>query len=106
VIDADRRAEFSRYAQMWIKLVKKLGGTHHGYFLPSEGASNIALALFSFDSLALYEVYRQRCAEDVECQAAFRFANESRCVLSYERSFFEPLLNECNGRRHANEDGT
>jgi hypothetical protein len=31
-----------------------MGGTHHGYFLPDEGANNIAYALFSFPSLADY----------------------------------------------------
>jgi hypothetical protein len=29
--------EFETYAKMWLPLVKKFGGTHHGYFLPHEG---------------------------------------------------------------------
>jgi hypothetical protein len=37
---------------MWIPLVNKFGGIHHGYFLPHEGANNIGYALFSFPSLA------------------------------------------------------
>jgi len=32
---------------MWIPLVGKFGGQHHGYFLPHEGPNNIAHALFS-----------------------------------------------------------
>jgi hypothetical protein len=92
VLDPSKLVEFERYAKMWIPLVQKLGGTHHGYFLPGEGASNIALALFSFPSLAKYEIYRHRAAGDPECQAAMRYYEETRCFLSYERSFFRPVL--------------
>ncbi|MDR6110834.1 hypothetical protein QE451_002495 [Paenibacillus sp. SORGH_AS338] len=48
VIDPYQVNEFEQYAKMWIPLVHKLGGTHHGYFLPHEGANNIAYALFFF----------------------------------------------------------
>jgi hypothetical protein len=92
VIDPYQLAAFEHYAKLWIPLVTRLGGTHHGYFLPSEGASNIALALFSFPSLAEYEVYRKRMAEDPECQAAFDFAEKTRCIVSYERSFMRPVF--------------
>ena len=34
--------DFEQYAKMWIALVEKFGGTHHGYFMPSEGASDTA----------------------------------------------------------------
>lgn len=93
VIDPDKLAEFEHYGRLWIPLVERFGGAHHGYFLPSEGANNIALALFSFPSLAAYEVYRQQSFQDAECQAAFRYAKETRCIVSYERSFFRPVLN-------------
>ena len=48
-------AEFEAYAAMWLDLLPRFGGIHHGYFLPSEGASDVALAMFSFPSLAAYE---------------------------------------------------
>lgn len=92
VIDPYKLAEFEHYAKLWIPLVNRLGGSHHGYFLPSEGANNIALALFSFPSLAEYEVYRARMAEDAECKAAFAYAEETRCILSYDRSFMRPIF--------------
>ena len=47
----DKLAEFEAYGAMWLELVPRFGGTHHGYFLPSEGASDVALAIFSFPSL-------------------------------------------------------
>ncbi len=92
VLDPAKLPEFEHYGKLWIPLVKKFGGQHHGYFLPSEGANNIALALFTFDSLAAYECYRQQSFEDPDCQAAFRYAEETGCILSYERSFFRPVF--------------
>ena len=47
-IDPKKLKEFEYYAKLWIPLVNKFGGTHHGYFLPSEDANNVALALFTF----------------------------------------------------------
>ena len=58
VIDPYKVDDFEEYGRMWIPLVNKFGGTHHGYFLPSEGANNIAYALFSFPSMAAFEAYR------------------------------------------------
>lgn len=92
IIDARKLEEFEHYGRLWIPLVRKFGGTHHGYLLPSEGASNVALASFSFPSLAAYEQYRKKSFEDPECQAAFRYAEETRCFLSYERTFFRPVF--------------
>ena len=83
--------EFEHYAKLWMALVHKFGGTHLGYFLPSEGASNIALATFLFDSLASYEAYRTASFADQECAEAFAFAEETGCIVRYERSFFRPL---------------
>jgi hypothetical protein len=92
IIDPYKVAEFEYYAKMWIPLVGKYGGTHHGYFLPSEGANNVALTLFSFDSLAAYEAYRIAASHDPECQAAVRYAVDTRCIASFERSFFRPVF--------------
>lgn len=92
VVDASKLNEFETYGKMWIPIVEKFGGQHHGYFLPAEGANNIALALFSFPSLAAYETYRSHSKTDQECIAAFKYAEDTRCVISYERSFFRPVL--------------
>jgi len=91
VVDPHKIAEFETYAKMWIPLVERLGGQHHGYFLPHEGANNIALALFSFPSLAAYESYRGAAASDPDCQAALRYYEATRCFFSYERTFLRPV---------------
>lgn len=91
-IDAAKTAAFERFGRTWIDLVNKHGGTHHGYFLPSEGASDRALALFSFPSLAAYESYRSLFGVDPEFVAADEIRDASGCVLRYERSFMRPVL--------------
>jgi hypothetical protein len=45
-IDAAQIEAFERFARAWMRLVIKHGGVHHGYFLPAEGASDQAEALF------------------------------------------------------------
>ncbi|MEU7219042.1 NIPSNAP family protein [Nocardia iowensis] len=92
VIDPAETAAFERFARRWMNLVDRHGGTHHGYFLPSEGASDKALALFSFPSLAAYEQYRSLFGTDPEFIAADRIRDESGCVLRHERTFMRPLL--------------
>ena len=92
VIDPDKLKGFEKYAKMWIPLVNKFGGTHHGYFLPHEGPNNIAIALFSFPSLAEYEQYRIKAADDAECKDAMAYYEQTRCFISYERSFMKPVF--------------
>jgi hypothetical protein len=83
-LDPFKLKEFEIYGKMWLPLVAKFGG--------HEGASNVALALFSFPSLAAYEVYRAKAASDPECQAAMKYYEETKCFLSYERSFMRPVF--------------
>lgn len=92
IIDPYKTDEFQAYAKMWIPLVNKFGGTHHGYFLPHEGANNVAVALFSFPTLADYEDYRRKMSHDPDCRAAFDHAEKTRCIISYERSFMKPVF--------------
>jgi hypothetical protein len=92
VIDPTKIDAFERFARRWIELVNQHGGVHHGYFLPAEGASDEALALFSFPGFARYEQYRERFATDPEFIAANRIRDDSGCVLRFERTFMRPLL--------------
>ena len=91
-IDPAKLDAFERFARAWIGLVNSRGGQHHGYFLPGEGASDKALALFSFPSLAAYEEYRTLFGVDPDFIAADRIRDESGCVLRYERTFMRPVL--------------
>jgi hypothetical protein len=97
-IDPAEIAAFEAFAQRWIELVNQHGGRHHGYFLPAEGASDKALALFSFPSLAAYEEYRSRFGVDPDFVAADKIRDDSDCVVRYERTFMRPMLPEELGR--------
>jgi hypothetical protein len=92
IIDPYQLPAFEAYGKQWIKLVNRFGGQHHGYFMPGEGANNIAFALFSFPSLADYETYRNQILTDEECLETFRIAEENKCILSYERTFLRPVF--------------
>lgn len=105
-IDASRLADFESYARVWITLIEKYGGIHHGYFVPSadppraafsfaglgrEGPGNIAVALFSFQSNEAYDKYRREVTYDPDCIAATKYQKESQCFTAYERTFLTPV---------------
>ena len=90
-IDMHKVADFEEYARWWVPLVERFGGTHHGYFLPHESDSDLAVALFSFDSLAAYEQYRRESMNDPDCQSAYEFAQRTKCIIRYERQFLRPV---------------
>jgi len=96
-VDSSKLDSFEDFARAWIGLVNARGGIHHGYFLPAEGASDQALALFSFSSLADYETYRQGFGSDPEFNAADRIRDESGCVLRWQRTFMRPVLESHSG---------
>lgn len=105
-LDPDRITEFEAYAQVWAKLIKRYGGTHHGYFVPrekpagvtmsfanagEEGNGDTAIALFTFPDEETYLSYRTRAAEDPEGMAANARYRETPPFVSYERVFLQPL---------------
>ena len=101
---------FKEYAHAWIALIRKYGGTHHGYFVPGtegdalpdatfsfpglgkEGPPGVGVALFSFSTIEAYEKYRREVAEDDGCKTATARFNETQCFTSYERTFLVPVF--------------
>ena len=110
VLAPGKLTEFKEYAHAWIPLIEKYGGTHHGYFVPSErsdevpvttfsfpglgseGPPDVAFALFSFKDIETYEAYRRDVSHDEECRKATARFNETQCFLSYERTFLKPIF--------------
>lgn len=105
-INTQKLADFELYAQVWMRLIEKYGGTHHGYFVPGEappsapfsfpglgknGPDNIAVALFSFPSVESYERYRSEVKSDPECIAITKHRDETKCFLEYERTFMKTV---------------
>jgi hypothetical protein len=105
----DKLDAFGEYGRLWIGLINKLGGVHHGYFLPShdpeavnhgrfsfpdigsEGPANIGVAIFSFPDWETYERYRREAGNYEECQRAAAIASETKCFTGYERNFMTQL---------------
>jgi NIPSNAP len=105
----DMLEDFEAYARAWMPLIEKYGGTHHGYFVPpraddevpdptfsfpglgTRGPDDIAVALFSFPSLAAYDAYRHDVKTDPACAAATARFEARPCFASYERTFLKPV---------------
>lgn len=109
MIERDKIPDFEKYARIWMHLIEKYGGTHHGYFLPGEtppsvtfsfpgigeaGQDNIAVALFSFPSPEAYETYRREVKADPECLAITQHYEVTRPFTKYERTFLRPVVRD------------
>ena len=92
IIDPTKVNEFEHYGRLWIDLVNEMGGLHHGYLLPHEGANNVAYASFSFRSLAAYEIYRTEIQHLPKCMEAFKYANDTKFIISYERNYLKTVF--------------
>ena len=90
-IDPFQRDAFKRYAQAWGRVIPRCGGDLIGYFLPHEGANDVAWGLIAFDSLAAYETYRARLKSDPEGHENFEMAVTKRLILREERTFVEAV---------------
>jgi hypothetical protein len=90
-VDPRQIDAFEEYASRWPPIIERCGGDLVGYYLPKEGANNFALALIEFASLADYETYRGRLAEDPDAQQNFAAAMEAGCILAESRSFLRPM---------------
>jgi hypothetical protein len=105
-IDPSAIGEFKAYAQTWIRLIERHGGTHHGYFISREqptgagvsfqglgkdGDSDIAIALFTFPDDATYLSYRDEVARDPDGIEANSRYGRNPPFSSYERMFLQRL---------------
>lgn len=106
-LNLDKLEAFKDYARVWVMLVEKYGGQHHGYFLPpsgdekaqlpdtsfsfpdigSVGAEDKAFAFFSFDSAEQYENYKKSVKDDAACISATKELETTNSFVRYERSF-------------------
>jgi hypothetical protein len=90
-IDPRKRGDFERYARTLGTIIPRCGGELVGYWMPTlfAGPTNIAIALIDFPSLAAYEQYRERLAQDGDNVESVRHAQESGCILVEDRTFLQ-----------------
>jgi hypothetical protein len=87
-LDASKLADFAAYAETLQKPLKRCGGSLVGYYLPTKlaGPTNIALALIDFPSLAAYEQYRERLADDPDAADCLRRVESAGAILIEDRT--------------------
>ena len=91
-LDPYKVHEFERYARAYMPIVLRLGGMHHGVFLPEEGQGSSAYVLMTFPSLGAYEEYQLRSARDPAARAADDDMREGGFVYGVTREFLKPVL--------------
>jgi len=86
-IDPTKKAQFEKYAQNWGQAIPRCGADLIGYYAPHEGSSTLAYGIYNVASLADYEQYRARLAQDPLGQENYKFAQEEKFLLKEERTF-------------------
>ena len=91
-IDPLKVQAFEHFVMLWIPLVERYGGRHHGFFLPNELGGTTSFSLVTFASREAYDSFLLKSDNDRECQAAIWYLNDSQCVVEVNRSFFSPIF--------------
>ncbi|MEM7171179.1 MAG: NIPSNAP family protein [Pseudomonadota bacterium] len=88
-IDPTKRDLFCQYAQTWGQAIPRCGADLIGYFAPHEGSSTLAYGVYTIESLAAYEAYRERLQADPLGQKNYAFAQKEKFLLREERCFLK-----------------
>ena len=86
-IDPTKKDQFQRYARNWSTAIPRCGADLVGYFAPYEGSSTLAYGIYHVKSLAEYEGYRARLAEDPLGRENYEFAQRERFLLREDRTW-------------------
>lgn len=88
-IEPTKRSQFEQYARNWGQAIPRCGADLIGYFAPHEGSTTIAYGIYSIESLAAYEQYKQRLAADPIGRENYAFAQRERFLLREDRTFLK-----------------
>ena len=86
-IDPTKKLQFEQYAQNWGQAIPRCGADLVGYFAPCEGSSTLAYGIYNVASLAEYEQYRGRLAQDPIGRENYEFAQREKFLLREDRTF-------------------
>ena len=98
-IDPARRDAFVTYARTWGEAIPRCGADLIGYFAPHEGSSTLAYGIYNIESLAAYEAYRERLADDPLGQENYAFAQRERFLLREDRTWLKLVSTPHGGTR-------
>ena len=86
-IEPSKRSAFEQYARTWGQVIPRCGADLIGYFAPHEGSTTLAYGIYSIESLAAYEQYKQRLAADPVGRENYAFAQRERFLRREDRTF-------------------
>lgn len=93
-IDPTKKAAFQEYARNWNVAIPRCGADLIGYFAPHEGSSTLAYGIYNVRSLAEYEEYRSRLAQDPLGHENYLFAQKERFLLREDRTWLKRVGEE------------
>ncbi|PSK85934.1 NIPSNAP protein [Limimaricola soesokkakensis] len=88
-IDPTKKAQFAQYARNWGQAIPRCGADLIGYYAPHEGSSTLAYGIYNVASLADYEAYRARLADDPLGRENYEFAQAEKFLLREDRTFLK-----------------
>ncbi len=97
-IDPTKKQQFECYARNWGQAIPRCGADLIGYFAPHEGSSTLAYGVYNIPSLAEYEAYRLRLANDPLGKENYAFAQKEKFLLREDRTFLK-LVSTPHGQR-------
>ncbi|MDP3459733.1 MAG: NIPSNAP family protein [Hyphomonas sp.] len=88
-IDPFNKDAFEHYARQWGQAIPRCGADLIGYFAPHEGSTTTAYGVYRLPSLAAYEAYKARLAEDPIGRENYAFARREQFLRSEDRIFLK-----------------
>ena len=84
-------ADVRKYFETEQNVIEQSGGKIVGYFLPTDfaGPTDEAIGLIDLPSMAAYEQYRQKLADDPEHKANIGRLEQSGAAVAMNRSFIQ-----------------
>ena len=88
-IDPTKKEQFTQYARNWGQAIPRCGAELIGYYAPHEGSSTLAYGIYNIPSLAAYEDYRARLAQDPLGRKNYEFAQSEKFLVREDRTFLK-----------------
>ena len=90
-IEPTRKEAFQQYARNWYEAIPRCGADLVGYFAPHEGSSTLAYGIYNIATLADYEQYRTRLADDRVGRENYEFAQREKFILREDRTWLKKV---------------
>ncbi|WP_291204391.1 NIPSNAP family protein [Hyphomonas sp.] len=88
-IDPFKQDAFAHYARHWGQAIPRCGADLIGYFAPHEGSTTTAYGVYTLPSLAAYEAYKARLADDPIGRENYAFAKREQFLRREDRIFLK-----------------